>query len=325
MLVSLTKACVLVEVFCCQVISIIVGLWPHQATTGHFYHAHLIWELSWYNAYIGHNKYGHILLLKRSPHQWADYSRWDSIFFFKSTIYYTGLVGRPRWNSIIDVTWRTVDKGQIYQRAHWFLVMMLIDHYRHLRFVDLPVINGNSLMAVACIYWHHRHPYTTCYLNCLFYFSVVLYCSRIMQGRLTCHWSCDFKCSVFCNGCHILSLITVDRNVICSLTLGWANCGSTCAASALYAASGQFSPDATVPTSARLTLTLSTTLVPFPSSSPSPRHSATPPQPSQNDHAWRHRWYSHPLDGRRPRWQCRYWLQQVGLIFVAVPPFSPFA
>jgi len=25
-------------------------------------------------------------------------------FFFKSTIYYTGLVGRPRWNSIIDVT-----------------------------------------------------------------------------------------------------------------------------------------------------------------------------------------------------------------------------
>ena len=152
----------------------------------------------------------------------------EQYLFFKSTIYYTGLVGRPRWNSIIDVTWRTVDKGQIYQRAHWFLVMMLIDHYRHLRFVDLPVINGNSLMAVACIYWHHRHPYTTCYLNCLFYFSVVLCCSRVMQGRLICYLSWNFKHSVFCNGCHILSLISVDRNVICSLTLGWANCGSIC-------------------------------------------------------------------------------------------------
>ena len=87
------------------------------------------------------------------------------------------------------------------------------------------------------------YPYTTCYLNCLVYFSVVLYCSRIMQRRLICRWSWNFKQSV----CHILSLISVDRNVICSLILGWANCGSTCAASTLYAASGQLSPGITVP------------------------------------------------------------------------------
>jgi len=38
--------------------------------------------------------------------------------------------------------------------------MLLIHHYRHLRviyLVDLPAINGNSLMAVACIYLHRRH------------------------------------------------------------------------------------------------------------------------------------------------------------------------
>ena len=40
----------------------------------------------------------------------------------------------------------------------------------------------------------------------------------------------------------------------------------------------QFPPETAL---VRLTLTLSTTLVPFPSSSPSPRHSVTQPQPSQ--------------------------------------------
>jgi len=161
MLVSLTKACVLVEVFRCQITSIIVGLRPHQTTTGHFYHAHLIWELSWSNACIGY-KWPHFL--KRSLHQWADYSR---------------------WNSLIDVTWRTVNKEQIYQRAHWSLNtvsgIFVVNHYRHLRviyLVDLPAINGNSLMAVDCIYLH-RSDCMTCYLN-LFYFSVVLHCSHVI-------------------------------------------------------------------------------------------------------------------------------------------------
>ena len=89
-------------------------------------------------------------------------------FFFKSTIYYTGLVGRPRWNSIIDVTWRTVNKEQIYQWAHWslntvsgiFVVNPSLQAPASWYLVDLPVINGNSLMAVACIYLHRRHVHT---------------------------------------------------------------------------------------------------------------------------------------------------------------------
>ena len=113
------------------------------------------------------------------------------------------------------------------------------------------------------------YPYSTCYLTfCSTWttFSVVLYCSCVMR-------------SAFCNGCHILLLITVDRNVICSLTLGWANCGSTCAASAHYAASDQFSPDVTVPARNGL---VEAHIVDYSSalSSSSPS-SATPPQHSQ--------------------------------------------
>jgi len=138
-----------VEVFRCQAISIMVSLWPQQVIfiiprswwPTYLPQNHLIWELSWPNAYICHNKCGHI---KRSlGHQLAGYSRWDSA---------------------IDETWRTVNKEQIYKRAHWSLNtvvgifwMLLIHRYRHLRFVDLSVINGNSLMAVACIYLHRRH------------------------------------------------------------------------------------------------------------------------------------------------------------------------
>ena len=116
------------------------------------------------------------------------------------------------------------------------------------------------------LFTSQTRPYTTCYL---FYFSVVLYCSRAIEGRLTCHWSWDFKRSV----CHILSLISVDRNVICSLILGWANCGSpvlhllSMQLPANFLSTSQFPPETA---SAKLTLTLSITLVPFPSSSPSP-------------------------------------------------------
>ena len=187
MLVSLTKACVLVEAFRCQVTSIIVGLRPHQTTTGHFYHAHLIWELSWSNACIGYKR-PHFL--KRSLHQWADYSRWDSL---------------------IDVTWRTVNKEQIYQRAHWSLntvVGIFLDVVN--RSLQAPAVRwftGDQWQQLdgRCLHLFTSqtrwlYPYTTCYLNCLFYIPVVLYCSRAMYGRLTCHWSWDFKRSVFCNG-----------------------------------------------------------------------------------------------------------------------------
>ena len=83
---------------------------------------------------------------------------------------------------------------------------------------------------------------------------------------------------MFCNGCHILSLITVDRNVICSAEL-------IVAPPVLHLLIMQppanFLPTPQLPPEtalARLTMTLSTTLVPFSSSSPS---SATPTQPSQ--------------------------------------------
>jgi len=61
---------------------------------------HLIWELSWPNPCICCNKRPHFTPKEVLGHQ---------------------LAGYLRWNSAIDVTWRTVDKGQIYQRAHWSL------------------------------------------------------------------------------------------------------------------------------------------------------------------------------------------------------------
>ena len=75
--------------------------------------------------------------------------------------------------------------------------MLLIHHYRHLRFiylVDLPVINGNSLMAVACIYLHRD---TTCYLNFLFYFCVVLYCSHVIDHGIS-SVVCSVMDATFC-------------------------------------------------------------------------------------------------------------------------------
>ena len=63
--------------------------------------------------------------------------------------------------------------------------MLLIHHYRHLWFihlVDLPVINGNSLMTVACIYLHRRHVVSI--LDLLLELFVHLFCGPVL---LLCH------------------------------------------------------------------------------------------------------------------------------------------